>query len=122
MIQEAESGHNFGKLVPVMFFRDLGEAGYYQELLEEYEIPVEIDEDHIDPSDETGTGNRVALLVAEEHLAEAEDILEQYCDLDEALRLVLGEDDDEPGEFEGLEEIDPDASGYDEEEDNKLEL
>lgn len=85
-------------MVPVIFVRDLTEAQYYKNLLQDHDIPVVIDEEAVMDDMEETTG--IAVLVAEENLAEAQDILELSTDDDE-----FEEDlDDYEDEVEGATE------------------
>ncbi len=94
------------ELIPVVYGRDLTEANYYKSLLENHEIPVIVMEEAVlDDSDEEESG--IPVLVPEDHLAEAQDILEQSTsDADD-----FGEEDDyddEEDELAGFQEEDSD--------------
>ena len=105
-MKEELSNHD-EELIPVVYGRDLTEANYYKSLLAEHEIPaVVMEEAVLDDSDEEESG--IPVLVPEEHLAEAHDILKQSTgdedDFDEE-----GDDyDEEEDELAGFQEEDSD--------------
>jgi len=88
--------------IPLFFARNLTEADYYQSLLEQHDIPVRLEPERKNPQD--GEPSRaVSLLVPENCLADAQDIIEQ---------MPLDDDDydDEypSGDYEDFDIIDPD--------------
>lgn len=108
MSVEADSDHDAAKFVAVLTVDDLDEAELYQSLLEEHEIPAVVQEDYTETDDDPAHLGQVAVMVPEDHLAEAQDIIEQELDRQEQFDIDHEADDHEPDEFEGLDEIDPD--------------
>jgi hypothetical protein len=88
-------------MVPAAYARDASEAEYYRSLLENFEIPVEVAEEKLSskPGDKD---HGVPVLVPEEHLAEAQDIIEQRLALDEEFDVDSDDydDDDDLDEFD----------------------
>ena len=120
MSQEAESTKSFHEFVPVLFARNLIEAEFYQTLLAEHEIPVLIEDENTESFGLPDIGRGVPVLVPDEQLAEAEDILEQREDSDDDSSDNNDDDeDDEDDELEGLEPFGPDDDddSYDEPDD-----
>ena len=97
-----EHSYQDEELIPVLYGRDLTEANYYKSLLDDHEIPaVVMEEAVLDDSDKEESG--IPVLVPEDHLAEAQDILEQSTSDDDD----FDEDEDED-ELSGFQEEDSD--------------
>lgn len=105
-----EQSHYFEELIPVVYGRDLAEANYYRSLLDDHEIPAIINEEaFLVVSDEEKSG--IPVLVPDEHLAEAQDILEQITAEDEVSEDDPDDFDDEVDEFADFQEEDADLGG-----------
>ena len=103
-----EHSYQDEELIPVVYGRDLTEANYYKSLLDDYEIPVYIMEEAVlDDSDEVESG--IPVLVPEDHLAEAQDILEQCISDDDDFDEDEDEDEDE---LSGFQEEDSDLETF----------
>jgi hypothetical protein len=89
--------------IPLLYARNIEEAEYYQDLLKEHEIPVMIDEEYAEIVDPTTSEPGIPVLVPDDHLDEAEAILDQEESLDE----VFGSDDESEEEEEQEEEMQP---------------
>jgi hypothetical protein len=94
-----------GDMVPAAYARDASEADYYRSLLENHEIPVVVAEEKL--SSKTGDNKLgIPVLVPEEHLAEAQDIIVQHIALDEEFDVDSDnyDDDDDLDEFNLVED------------------
>jgi hypothetical protein len=99
--------------IPLLYARNLEEAEYYLELLEEHEIPVMIDEERTEMADPSGKEPGIPVLVPDDHLDEAEAIIDEEESLDE----VFGNDEDEEEEEESSDTYDSDEDEEEDEED-----
>ena len=92
-------------LIPVRYAREAGEAEFYRSLLEDHEIPVVVPEELPTETGPPGAPKLVGfpILVPEDHLAEAEDIIEQRTALD----------DEFDGDIEGYDDDDDDDDDVD---------
>lgn len=101
-----EHSYQNDDLVPVVYGRDLTEANYYKALLDAHEIPaIVMEEAVLDDSNDDESG--IPVLVPEDHLEEAQDILEQSTSDDN----IFDEDEDdydEDDELVGFQEEDSD--------------
>jgi len=96
------------ELIPVVYGRDLAEANYYKSLLDDYEIPAFVMEEAVlDDSNEYESG--IPVLVPEDHLAEAQDILEQITSDDDDFDEDENKDEDE---LSGFQEEDSDLETF----------
>jgi len=105
-------GDGNSSFVPVVFSRDPKEADFYRSLLEDYGLEVRIDEEYNDreaDSDEfEGSVRGIAVLVAPEHLAEAQAAIKHRMDEEEVEGDYDDEFyDDEEDKLDGLQEFDP---------------
>jgi hypothetical protein len=96
------------ELIPVVYGRDLTEAYYYKSLLDNHEIPAVVTEEAaLEDSDEDESG--IPVLVPEDYLAEAQDILEQSTsdedDFDE-------DEDEDEDDLAGFQEEDSDLETF----------
>ncbi|GEM_PF-1640473 len=106
--------HAYEGLIPVRYARDAAEAEFYRALLEDHEIPVSV----VGESGGQAKGadaaerNGIAILVSEEHAAEAEDIIEQRTALDDEfdddLEAYDANDDDDDDMFTQLVDVEDD--------------
>jgi hypothetical protein len=110
MSRTSKNGKSDQDYIPLLYARNIEEAEYYQNLLKEHEIPVMIDEEYADVIDPAATEPGIPVLVPDDHLDEAEAILDQEESIDE----VFGADD-ESEETEQEEELEPlnSANEYD---------
>ena len=126
MGKKNDSDHSFHDFVPVRFARNLEEAGFFKSLLEEHDIPVLIQDENIEAIGLPLPTRGVPVLVPDDNLAEAEDILEQRTALAEELASRFNgdeeeeeeKDEDESGEFQ---EIDSDQTEKDDTEEEEQE-
>ena len=101
-----EHSYQDDELIPVVYGRDLAEANYYKSLLDDHEIPTFVMEEAVlDDSNEYESG--IPVLVPEDHLAEAQDILEQITSDEDDFDEDEDEDTDED-ELAGFQEEDSD--------------
>lgn len=99
------------ELIPVVYARDLAEANYYKSLLDDHEILVLINEEAVlDDSDEEKCG--IPVLVPDEHLAEAQDILEQCTSEEDDFDEEEEDYEEEKDELVGFQEEDSDLENY----------
>ncbi len=117
-----EPNKDFHDFVPLLFARNLAEAEFYKSLLEDHDIPVLIEDENIEAIGLPDLARGVPVLVPDEMLAEAEDILEQRSKIDEDFDLeALDEDedeeDDDEDEIEGFTPLEELGGGEEEEED-----
>ena len=108
MSQHADVEYSHDDYVPVVYAHDWAEAKYYKVLLEDHAIPVMIEEesgsDHV-PAEE---GGGVLVMVPDEYLSEAQDVVErasEESDLDD-LDDFGDEDDDELADLSVMEDLD----------------
>jgi hypothetical protein len=81
----------FEELIPVIYARNMTEAEFYRSLLEDQEIRVVIDRDK--KSEKTsGLKEGIAVLVSEEDLSEAQDILERRNETDDEMEVEYEKD------------------------------
>ena len=92
------------ELIPVVYGRDLAEANYYKSLLDNHEISAFVMEEAV-LDDSEGEESGIPVLVPEDHLAEAQDILEQITSDDDDFDEDEDEDEDE---LSGFQEEDSD--------------
>jgi hypothetical protein len=99
------------ELIPVVYGRDLAEANYYLSLLDDHEIPAVIHEGVVPANDDDEKKSGIPVLVSEEYLAEAQDIIEQSTveddDFDEDM-----DDLEEEDEFADFQEEDMETGGF----------
>jgi len=92
-----------------LFARNLAEAEFYKALLEDQEIPVLIEDENTEAMGLPDMARGVPVMVPEEQLELAQDIIEQRTALDDDIE-DNGEDeedeDEEEDEFEDMEELD----------------
>jgi hypothetical protein len=114
-------GSSFHDFVPLLFARNLAEAEFYKSLLEEHDIPVLIEDENTESMGLPDPGRGVPVLVPDEQLVAAEDILEQRGGFSEDADLAEFEDDEEEDELGDLEVIDPaaEAVGTEDEEEEE---
>ena len=95
--------------VPVLFAPDEAEAQFYKALLEDYGITVIIPEgDHEEGLEQfkpTAENRGIAILVPEESLSDAKDIIERQGNEGDPFDPDHKDDDDE---LAGFDQIDPD--------------
>ena len=105
MNEQADAADDLSGFVPVLFARNLREAEFYQILLEDHDLTVLIEQEYGPTPDELARGRVVPVLVPEEHLAEAQEIIEQRSSLDDEFDEDF-EDHPEPDEqCEGLSRV-----------------
>jgi hypothetical protein len=104
--------------VPVVFAHDNKEADFYQSLLEDHGITVQINEDYANDqadSDEfSGLAGGIAILVESDDLTEAEEVIKTRMeddDLDDEDENNFYSDHDDDN-FDGMQEFDPDKDGH----------
>jgi hypothetical protein len=113
-------GSSFHDFVPLLFARNLAEAEFYKSLLEEHDIPVLIEDENTESMGLPDPGRGVPVLVPDEQLVAAEDILEQRGGGDDDLEDFEDDEEDEEDELGELEVIDPTAEeGEDEDEEEE---
>lgn len=99
------------EFVTVLFARNLAEAEFYKALLEDQEIPVLIEDENTEAMGLPDIARGVPVMVPEEQLELAQDIIEQRAALDDDIE-DNGKDeededeDEEEDEFEDMEELD----------------
>ncbi|KPK72584.1 MAG: hypothetical protein AMJ79_15625 [Phycisphaerae bacterium SM23_30] len=99
----------YEELIPVVYARNTTEAELYRSLLEDQDITVVIEKNQ-----DSGTPGKileagVPVLVPEEHLAEAQDIIEQHNAMADEIEAEFEE---YRGEDEGYIEYDQVAEGF----------
>ena len=111
-----EHSYQDDELIPVMYGRDLSEANYYKSLLDDHEIPAVVVEEVVlkksDEEDRSEAESGIPVLVPEEQLADAQDILEQDTEQDDDFEEEEADSDDEKDEYVGFQEEDADLENY----------
>ncbi|MBN2209922.1 MAG: DUF2007 domain-containing protein [Sedimentisphaerales bacterium] len=103
-----EPNKEFHDFVPLLFARNLPEAEFYKSLLEDHDIPVLIEDENTETLGLPDLARGVPVLVPDEMLAEAEDILEQRSKIDEDFDLeTLDEDEDEEEDGDEIDGFSP---------------
>jgi len=111
---------NEADFVPVVYARNMSEAEYYREMLEDHDMNAQIVEDIETPLDVSEGPRGIPVMVPHEQLEEAELIIEQRSSFDDEFDEdydPLDSDNDED-ELDGFDELDTqtiDGSGDDEE-------
>ena len=100
-----EQSHQDQELIAVVYSRDMSEANYYKSLLDDHEIPAVLKENE-DREDDDGEKGGIAVMVPDEHLAEAQDIIEQSTAEDDYFSDDPDDLDDEDDEFADFQEED----------------
>jgi DNA-directed RNA polymerase subunit delta len=100
-----DDGRDF---ITLLFARNLAEAEFYKSLLEEHEIPVLIEDENTESMGLPDLARGVPVLVQDDQIEIAQDIIEQRTSLDDELDDELDDDDDEEeeDEFEDMEVLD----------------
>ena len=111
-----EHSYQDDELIPVMYGRDLSEANYYKSLLDDHEIPAVVIEEMVlkksDEEDSREAESGIPVLVPEEQLADAQDILEQDIVEDDDFEEEAEGYADEKDEYVGFQEEDADLENY----------
>jgi len=98
-----ESGENrYNSYMAVLFARNSAEADYYKSLLEEHEIPLRMEKDALEATDNPGRG--IAITVPEQRFAEAQDVIEQV--------IVDDDDDYDMDELDDFSQADPEDRSF----------
>ena len=107
MSRKSYKNPRYEELIPVVYARNLTEAEFYRSLLEDHDIPVLIEE--IGPSAESSAAEMgVPVLVPEDNLIEARDIIEQRIETDDEIEAEFDEYSDHQVELYDYDEIDHD--------------
>ncbi|OPZ97982.1 MAG: hypothetical protein BWY71_01418 [Planctomycetes bacterium ADurb.Bin412] len=108
-MSKKKNSEDHQEFVTVLFARNLAEAEFYKALLEDQEIPVLIEDENTEAMGLPDMARGVPVMVPEEQLELAQDIIEQRTALDDDIE-DNGEDeedeDEEEDEFEDMEELD----------------
>jgi len=108
-VSKKKNSEDHQEFVTVLFARNLAEAEFYKALLEDQEIPVLIEDENTEAMGLPDMARGVPVMVPEEQLELAQDIIEQRTALDDDIE-DNGEDeedeDEEEDEFEDMEELD----------------
>ncbi len=108
-MSKKKNSEDHQEFVTVLFARNLAEAEFYKALLEDQEIPVLIEDENTEAMGLPDMARGVPVMVPEEQLEIAQDIIEQRAALDDDIE-DNGEDeedeDEEEDEFEDMEELD----------------
>ncbi len=110
MAKKDESSLSDEDYIPVAFAQDISEAEFFSSLLEEHGIQARIDEEQDEKEEEeleTELGQGIPILVAEEHISEAEAIIDRH-NADHEYDEDYDAYDEEEDEFEDLGEFNPD--------------
>lgn len=108
-------------LVAVFTSKNLWEAEFYRSLLEEHDIPAVVQEDYISADGDQKT-HVIGVLVPEDHLAEAQDIIEQQRAVDDDFDTDSEDDyddEDKDEEKDGFQKVDPHFSEVEVKEDEE---
>ncbi len=108
--------------VPLLFVPSLQKAEYYRTMLEDHDIPVEIEDEYINDKSESDSDeaeirsdSEIAVLVPDEHLEEARHFIDQRSTFEAELETDYDQRDenDDEDEFADFEPLDPqrDAEG-----------
>ncbi len=93
--------------ITLLFARNLAEAEFYKALLAEQEIPVLIEDENTEAMGLPDMARGVPVMVPEDQLEIAQDIIEQRATLDDDVdEEDEEEEEDEEDEFEDMEELD----------------
>ncbi len=108
-MSKKKNSEDHQEFVTVLFARNLAEAEFYKALLEDQEIPVLIEDENTEAMGLPDMARGVPVMVPEEQLELAQDIIEQRTALDDDIE-DNGEDeedeDEEEDECEDMEELD----------------
>ena len=104
-MSKKKNSEDHQEFVTVLFARNLAEAEFYKALLEDQEIPVLIEDENTEAMGLPDMARGVPVMVPEEQLEIAQDIIEQRATLDEFEEEIEDEDEDEDEEEDELEEM-----------------
>ena len=99
----------YEELIPVVYARSTTEAEFYRSLLEDQDITAVIKKNHDSGAPRGVSEARVPVLVPEEHLAEAQGIIERRNAKEDEIELEFEE---YQGEDEGYIEYDQVAEDF----------
>ncbi len=116
MSAEQDSNHEIEEFVPVVFAHDRNEAESYRALLEDHDIPVKIQYEAEEDLDPELLRDGLAVMVPQEALTEAGEIIERRSDIHDEIIEEFEEDDsdydDDEDEFADFEELDLESDDF----------